>query len=81
MTPSVPVQETEAVALDDDGNPLNPEPATPASNEDQLLKKAIETVTHGKSEVVSNGTGNSNKQPGPAMTPLNVPTPAQPPPQ
>jgi carboxyl-terminal processing protease len=80
VTPSVPVQETEAVALDDDGNPLNPEPATPASNEDQLLKKAIETVTHGKSEVVSNSTGDS-KQPGPTLTPLNVPRPEQPPPQ
>ncbi len=53
VTPSVPVQESEAVALDDDGNPLTPEPATPTSNEDQLLKKAIDVVTHGKSEVVS----------------------------
>jgi carboxyl-terminal processing protease len=80
VTPSVAVQESEPVALDDDGNPLTPEPNQPASNEDQLLKKAIEVVTKGKSEVVSNSTGDS-KQPGPALTPLNVPRPEQPPPQ
>src|SRR3984957_3596118 len=47
VTPSVPVQESETVALDDDGNPLTPEPAQPASNEDLLLKKAIDVVMHG----------------------------------
>ena len=47
VTPSVPVQEVEAVALDDDGNPLTNEPQ-PATSEDLLLKKAIEVVTKGK---------------------------------
>src|SRR6202041_1397276 len=70
VTPSVPVQESEAVALDDDGNPLTPEPAQPASNEDLLLKKAIDVVMHGKTDVVSNSAGDSKQQPGPALTPL-----------
>jgi carboxyl-terminal processing protease len=47
VTPSVPVQEVEPVALDDDGNPLTTEPQ-PQTNEDVLLKKAIEVVTKGK---------------------------------
>ncbi len=47
VTPSVPVQEIEPVALDDDGNPLANEPQQPP-NEDLLLKKAIEVVTKGK---------------------------------
>ncbi len=81
VTPSVPVQESETVALDDDGNPLTPEPAQPASNEDLLLKKAVDVVMHGKNEVVSNPAGDSKQQPGPALTPLNVPRPEQPPPQ
>jgi carboxyl-terminal processing protease len=81
VTPSVPVQESEAVALDDDGNPLTPEPAQPASNEDLLLKKAIDVVMHGKTDVVSNSAGDSKQQPGPALTPLNVPRPVQPPPE
>jgi carboxyl-terminal processing protease len=47
VTPSVPVQEIEPVALDDDGNPLSTEPQQQPS-EDLLLKKAIEVVTKGK---------------------------------
>jgi len=47
VTPSVPVQEIEPVALDDDGNPLANEPQQ-STNEDVLLKKAIEVVTKGK---------------------------------
>jgi carboxyl-terminal processing protease len=84
VTPSVPVQESEPVAVDDDGNPQALEPAQPASNEDQLLKKAIEVVTKGKSEVVSNSKGDSKSGPEqrpPVLTPLNVPTPSQTPPQ
>ena len=84
VTPSVPVQESEAVALDDDGNPLTPEATQPASNVDQLLKKAVETVTHGKSEVVSNqgdSKSGAEQHPGPALTPLNVPTPSPAPPR
>jgi carboxyl-terminal processing protease len=47
VTPSVPVQEIEPVALDDDGNPLATEPQQ-QPNDDLLLKKAIEVVTKGK---------------------------------
>jgi len=47
VTPSVPVQEIEPVALDDDGNPLANEPQQ-QNNDDLLLKKAIEVVTKGK---------------------------------
>ena len=78
VTPSVPVQESEPVALDDDGNPLTPEPAQPASNDDLLLKKAIEVVTKGNHEVVSNAPQQKESTPpGPALTPLNVPKPGQ----
>jgi carboxyl-terminal processing protease len=48
VTPSVPVQEIEPVVLDDDGNPQTVEPQQPTS-EDQLLKKAIEVLSKGKS--------------------------------
>src|SRR6202158_825517 len=47
VTPSVPVQGVEPVALDEDENPLTTEPQ-PQANEDLLLKKAIEVVTKGK---------------------------------
>jgi len=79
VTPSVPVQESEPVSVDDDGNPQTVEPPAQPAGEDLLLKKAIEVVTKGKSEVVSNTTGDS--KPGPALTPLNVPRPEQAPPQ
>jgi carboxyl-terminal processing protease len=79
VTPSVPVQETEPVAVDDDGNPQAVEPPQPPSGEDILLKKAIEVVTKGNNEVVSNGQGDDTKKElRPALTPLNVPTPAPP---
>jgi hypothetical protein len=74
----VPVQETEQVAVDDDGNPQTPEPPQPSSNEDLLLKKAIEVVTKGKSEVVSTGQDGQRAPGTPApLTPLNVPKPVQ----
>jgi len=79
VTPSVPVQESEPVSVDDDGNPQTVEPPAPAAGDDILLKKAIEVVTKGKSEVVSN-QGDS-KEGLPARTPLNVPRPEQAPPQ
>ena len=40
--------------MDDDGNPQTVEPPQQPAGEDLLLKKAIEVVTKGKSEVVSN---------------------------
>jgi carboxyl-terminal processing protease len=81
VTPSVPVQETEPVVVDDDGNPQTVEPPQPAAGEDVLLKKAIEVVTKGKSDIVSNEPGKGDSKPGPALTPLNVPRPDQAPPQ
>src|SRR5208337_1917850 len=74
VTPSVPVQETEPVVVDDDGNPQAIEPPQQSSGEDVLLKKAIEVVTKGNHEVVSN-TPEEPRKPG--LTPLNVPTPPQ----
>ena len=43
--------------------------------EDMLLKKAIEVVTNGKSEVVSAPRGAGNSETSPGLTPLNVPRP------
>ena len=63
ITPSVAVQETEPVVLDDDGNPQNIEPQQ-QPNEDLLLKKAIEVVTKGKGSDVA-----AAPEPGKAKTP------------
>jgi carboxyl-terminal processing protease len=79
VTPSVPVQETEPVVVDDDGNPQTVEPQQQPSGEDLLLKKAIDVVQHGNHEVVSNTQqqgADTRKGPGPVLTPLNVPEPA-----
>jgi carboxyl-terminal processing protease len=79
VTPSVPVQETEPVVVDDDGNPQTVEPPQQPAGEDLLLKKAIEVVTKGKTtDVVANPSGNASKQDRPEipLTPLNVPKPA-----
>jgi carboxyl-terminal processing protease len=77
VTPSVPVQETEPVVVDDDGNPQTVEPPQQPAGEDLLLKKAIDIVTKGNHEVVSNGQrqGDTNQSgpPLPPLTPLNVP--------
>jgi carboxyl-terminal processing protease len=82
VTPSVPVQESEPVSVDDDGNPQTVEPPAPAAGDDILLKKAIEVVTKGKSEVVSNqGDSKPSGPPVTPLTPLNVPKPLQAPPQ
>src|SRR5277367_4831806 len=75
VTPSVPVQETEPVVVDDDGAPQTVEPPQQPAGEDVLLKKAIDVVTKGNHEVVSNGPGKGDSKPGPALTPLNVPRP------
>ncbi|MBV9768020.1 MAG: PDZ domain-containing protein [Bryobacterales bacterium] len=82
VTPSVPVQETEPVVVDDDGNPQAAEPPQQPSGEDMLLKKAIEVVTKGKSEVVSNPNTSAadsklKDRPPIPLTPLNVPKPEQ----
>jgi len=68
--------------VDDDGNPQAVEPPQQPSGEDILLKKAVEVVTKGKSDVVSNGQGDAKSQDHlPILTPLNVPTPSNAPPQ
>ena len=51
------MQETEPVVVDDDGNPQTVEPPQQPAGEDLLLKKAIEVVTKGNNEVVSNSHG------------------------
>ena len=64
--------------MDDDGNPQTVEPQQQPAGEDLLLKKAVEVVTKGKgADVVSNGTEGPKAKPGPVLTPLNVPEPAQ----
>jgi carboxyl-terminal processing protease len=84
VTPSVPIAETDQTPTDDDGNPQTVEPPQPA-NEDLLLKKAIEVVTKGKSDVASS-PAEAKKMPGAngtperILTPMNVPQqPPQPP--
>ncbi len=76
VTPSVPVQEIEPVVLDDDGNPQTVEPQQ-QTNEDQLLKKAIEVLTKGKGGDVAAApeSGKANTPDGkgertPIITPL-----------
>ena len=81
VTPSVPCSEAEPVTVDDDGNPQTVEPPQQQPGEDLLLKKAIEVVTKGKSEVVSNARAIPSKQGrrSTPLTPLNVPKPPAPP--
>jgi len=75
VTPSVPVTEAEPAA-DDDLGPQAAEPLQQPASEDLLLKKAIEVVTQGKSEVVSAPQRDSS---GPApLRPLNIPQPEPP---
>ena len=52
VTPSVPMVETDTTAVDEDGNPITTEPEQ-KSNDDTVLKKAIEVVTKGKSDIAS----------------------------
>ncbi len=78
VTPSVPVAEVEPPLVDDDGNPIATEPQQPT--EDILLKKAIEVVTKGKSDVASSGTAApaaERSNPAQPQTPLHIPQPQQ----
>lgn len=78
VTPSVPVAEVEPPAVDDDGNPISG--AEPQPTEDILLKKAIEVVTKGKTDVASSGHAAASvdpQHPERVLTPLNVPEPQQ----
>ena len=69
VTPTVPVVEQEPPTVDDDGNPIGGEPQKP--KEDLLLKKAIEVVTKGRTDLAS--TQGAATPDHPALTPLNVP--------
>jgi carboxyl-terminal processing protease len=81
VTPSVALAEVEAAVVDDDGNPIGGEPQKP--KEDLLLKKAIEVVTKGRTDVASTSGAAVGTADHPApLTPLNVPQHQQPqPPQ
>ncbi len=80
VTPSVPVQEPEAVVVDDDGNPQTVEPQSQPQGQDLLLQKAVDVVTKGKDAA----TATSDQAAKPAdsnqavpLTPLNIPHPNQ----
>ncbi|MBZ5607914.1 MAG: carboxyl-terminal protease [Acidobacteriia bacterium] len=77
VTPSVPVTEVDAGATDDDGNPIEPQP----QSEDLLLKKAIEVITKGRTDLASTpaspAAASGSKDAPPVLTPLNVPHPQQ----
>ncbi len=56
VTPSVPMVEADAISVDDDGNPITAEPEQ-KPGDDVVLKKAIEVVTKGKSDIASASPG------------------------
>jgi len=75
VTPSVPVVESEAASVDDDGNPTTVEPQPTPGNEDLLLKKAIEVVSKGKGAVAAKSTGVQDKGGPPKFLPPDSPQP------
>ncbi len=80
VTPSVPMLETEPVAVDDDGNPQTVEPEQ-KPGEDLMLKKAIDVATKGKSDVASTGSAVDGKSAGAGAESLPPETPARKPQQ
>jgi carboxyl-terminal processing protease len=76
VTPSVPMLETDSVALDDDGNPQTAEPDQ-KPGDDVILKKAIEVVTKGKSDIASTSSPNSDKRESTHPIPPESPKPEQ----
>lgn len=72
VTPSVPVAEVDNSAVDDDGNPTT-EPQQPATNEDLLLKKAIEVVVKGKAGDVASKADGGGKTGMPGANPQDLP--------
>lgn len=72
VTPSVPVLEAEPVVVDEDGNPQTVEPQQ-QPGEDVLLKKAIEVVTKGKSNVAAAPEAEKAKNPSEAPKPNPLP--------
>ncbi|HEV2688234.1 MAG TPA: S41 family peptidase, partial [Bryobacteraceae bacterium] len=75
VTPSVPVIETDQQATDDDGNPVTIEQQQ-KPGEDLLLKKAIEVVSKGKSDVATSAQPENPKPVNggqPIITPVAPP--------
>ncbi|HEX6897528.1 MAG TPA: S41 family peptidase [Bryobacteraceae bacterium] len=73
ITPSVPVVEADTTPVDDDGNPIG---GQQQPKEDLLLKKAIEVITKGRTDLANNGAASDSKPAAdklPGLTPLNVP--------
>jgi carboxyl-terminal processing protease len=77
VTPSVPMIETDSVQVDDDGNPVTNEPEQ-KPGDDVILKKAIEVVTKGKSDIASTiGTNPDKREGAHAVPPPETPKPEQ----
>ncbi len=76
VTPSVPMIETDAVSVDDDGNPVTNEPEQ-KPGDDVVLKKAIEVVTKGKSDVASLPPADRGKNAKETSMPPESPKPEQ----
>jgi carboxyl-terminal processing protease len=80
VVPSVAVAEADTAVVDDDGNPIGGEAQKP--KEDVLLKKAIEVVTKGRTDIADASGAASGTPDHPAvLTPLNVPQKQQQPPR
>jgi carboxyl-terminal processing protease len=76
VTPSVPMLETDSVAVDDDGNPQTVEPDQ-KPGDDVILKKAIEVVTKGKSDIASIPPADRGKNASETSMPPESPKPEQ----
>jgi carboxyl-terminal processing protease len=76
VTPSVPMVETDTVSVDDDGNPSTVEPDQ-KPGDDVILKKAIEVVTKGKSDIASTSVPNQDKREETHPLPPESPKPEQ----
>jgi len=76
VTPSVPMIETDSVTVDDDGNPITNEPEQ-KPNDDVVLKKAIEVVTKGKSDIASIPPADRGKNANETAMPPESPKPEQ----
>jgi carboxyl-terminal processing protease len=76
VTPSVPMIETDSVQVDDDGNPVTNEPEQ-KPGDDVILKKAIEVVTKGKSDIASVTPADRGKNASETSMPPENPKPEQ----
>jgi carboxyl-terminal processing protease len=83
VTPTIQVTEGAEATEDDEEAPEAATPATPApkSQEDVILKKAIEVLSGGATEQAGDQTTGSTRRerpPGDILTPLGTPKPNQP---